>query len=116
MAKPSRFVSAWIVALAIGAVACGIFAAALSKAGAAEPPQIIVFCGEAKAMAATLAKKFGEEPVGRGQISPEALIVVYARPDGQSFTVLRVMASGKACVVTSGLGWEALAAKLGEAL
>lgn len=112
--RDNRTVAAVLSALAAGTMAAAGAAQVLSPAKAAA--QVLIFCGKSEEMAARLEKKFGETPVARGQVSADTLLVVFARPDGESFTVLRVHASGKACVVTSGRGWESLAADSGEAL
>lgn len=80
-------------------------AEARGKSGPA-PRMVIAICGEYPDFAERLKRVHGEVPVARGQVGPETLLVVFASDGGGTFTVLRVMASGKACVVTSGLGWD----------
>ena len=102
-ARFSPFAGSCLVGLAIGALACGIVAVAMSKAAKAQ--SVIVYCGEWKTMAARLKDKFGEEPISRGQVDERTAVVVFGNPEG-NFTILRVNTRGKACVVTSGQGWD----------
>lgn len=126
----TRFASAVLLAFVLGTLACAIFALLSSKAESAAsraegapagrgigrdgqsalrlvgervlPP---VICGDFAEMAEGLRVRFGEVVTARGQIGPDMLLVVLASPDG-SFTVLAVRATGHACLVAAGRGWE----------
>jgi len=100
----------WLAGLIIAAIACGIVALAMTEgrtqAGPQGAPSPVLLCGPYADFVAQLAGGYGEVPVARGQIGPDALIVVLASPD--SFTVLRVQTDGTACLLTGGSGWEDL--------
>lgn len=55
---------------------------------------------------AELLKGWREVPVSRGMIDATTALVVLASPDGGSFTVVSVEASGRACIRAAGSGWE----------
>lgn len=62
---------------------------------------------DAKAMMAGLKKKYKEEMTGFGlERSGSALIVLASRNKKRSFTIMRVYASGKACIVAAGEDWD----------
>lgn len=68
-----------------------------------------VVCGEWKAMEAALAKKFREGPIGEGVGGAgSSRIVLYASPDGSSFSIFAVYPDGTACLIGGGIGWEML--------
>ncbi len=65
-------------------------------------------CGPMTRIAAALASRYGEAPVASGLSGSGAAIVLFATPDGGTFTVLVVRPDGTACGLASGNAWELL--------
>jgi len=77
--------------------------AVASPAFAAEP-----ICGPYRAIAATLTDQWREDVVGRGLTGEGQMIVIFADPEGDTWSALVVNADGSACMVAAGTAWEAL--------
>lgn len=99
---------AWLaVALGVVAVVLSLLSVATREAGAAER-RPFANCGERGTMIGMLARSFGEVPVGGGALpGGKVMVLVMARADGRSFTVLTVDTK-RACVAMVGQGWRRL--------
>ena len=53
-----------------------------------------------------LKTRFNEEPVATGLVVSGKLLVMFASPDGATWTALSIDPSGVACMVASGKNWE----------
>lgn len=56
-----------------------------------------------------LVTKYGEALVGVGDGPNGTRLFIFARPDGNTWTVLGLLPDGKACFIASGSNWEAAA-------
>jgi hypothetical protein len=90
------------------AFALPLIAAALPTAAQAAGP-----CYPRGAMMAHLAERYGEHPVATG-VAQGHLVLLLARPDGASWTILLLPPNsdgrGIACPLAAGEGWRTLAA------
>lgn len=83
------------------------------RAGAQQQPAP---CGKLAELDAELSERFHETridrgtidraTIGRGTIATGALLVIYASPDGDTWTAVTVQPTGTACVVGYGRRWE----------
>jgi hypothetical protein len=62
-------------------------------------------CAPVDQVVEVLANQYGEELVGDGVAPNGARLLVFARPDGASWTVLGLLPDGKACPVAAGTQW-----------
>jgi hypothetical protein len=81
-------------------------AAALVAAlpAAAQAPQ----CAPLDRVVEGLSTGWQEAPVGRGIQGGELIVMVFAAPGGDTWTIIGVAADGTACLLASGTAWEAL--------
>lgn len=84
-----------------GVAAAGIYGLWASRADAQEQMP----CAPTAELIAKLQKDYHEVEVGGGIVSQEHVFVVYASPDGETWTVLAVGTNGTACVVGAGRYW-----------
>lgn len=69
---------------------------------AAEPT-----CAPYHELEAKFAKEFGEVPAGgSGLIDGTHAVVIFASPNGETWTAVVVDAAGVACPVMAGVGWN----------
>lgn len=83
----------------------GVTGLALCFAGPAMAQSARV-CAPYPVVAERLAERYAEARVGRGLGADGRLLEVWASPETGSWTVLLVAASGTACLVASGQGYE----------
>lgn len=70
-------------------------------------------CAPRDQVVASLAHKYNEASVSRGMTQDgSAIIEVFASPDGETWTILRSMATGVSCIVSAGRGWSFEAVKI----
>lgn len=62
-------------------------------------------CGPFAEMRAALASNYHEVEIGGGIVNPNAVMVVFVSPDGETWTIAALGTDGKACLVASGTGW-----------
>jgi len=74
----------------------------------AGPAAAETVCARMEQIAAGLAQGYGEAPVSRGLMPSGQLLVVFAAPDGATFTLIIVSAAGVGCVGASGTGWQSI--------
>lgn len=55
-----------------------------------------------------LANGWQEAPVGRGMQGGELIVMVFAAPEGETWTIIGVGPDGTACLLASGAAWETL--------
>lgn len=86
-----------------------IFAVSVGLAmplAAQERPQLA--CGQFTEMRAKLKSDFNETEVGTGVITDKVILVIYASPNGETWTALSVGADGSACFLSAGRAWTGL--------
>ena len=82
----------------------------------ASPAGAVPVCGERQVFIDRMASTYGERVVGIGVAGQgEAVMELLVSKSG-SWTLLRTVASGMACVIAVGNGWERLALDLGDKL
>lgn len=94
------------VLLKIGVpVVCGIVlgAALLQLVGPARAQGMV--CAPTVKMLAVLKEKHGEVPAGGGILTNGWPMLIVARPDGKTFTLLFVRPEGAACIMATGTGF-----------
>lgn len=70
-------------------------------------PAVAQDCQPVDQMKAWLAEKHQETPVGSGiSLFDRNMVVLFAKPDGSSFTVIKVSPQGNACIVEIGEDWQ----------
>lgn len=62
-------------------------------------------CGSAAEMVEKLEKEFHEIQIGGGIVGDQTIVVIYAAPDGSSWTALSMGTDGSACLIASGKDW-----------
>lgn len=70
----------------------------------AQAPQ----CAPLDRMVEGLANGWQEAPVGRGMQGGELIVMVFAAPEGETWTIIGVGPDGTACLLASGAAWETL--------
>ena len=56
-----------------------------------------------------LATKHQETQIGSGiSLLDRAMVVLFAKPDGSTFSVIKVSPQGIACIVEAGEDWQAI--------
>lgn len=93
-----------------------ILAAVLSAALFALPVKAQPQCNTHDEVQSQLAKKYNEHPISAGVTHNGGLIEVYATEDGATWSIVISGPNGVSCLVSSGEGWRALPAQLGQAL
>ena len=68
-------------------------------------------CGQYVEMAKALSDKFHEQRVAMGLNEKGEAIIIFASPDGATWSALAVQATGTACWVGAGSQWETIAPK-----
>lgn len=63
-------------------------------------------CAPAAAVIPALEDRFHEVDVGGGQVDGRTVVRIFAAPDGATFTMLVITASGLACVIAVGRDFE----------
>jgi len=99
-----------IVILALQALVLGLTLAAATRHGWAQAR----VCGPAPAMIAALGQRYHEADVGGGQVDGRTVVRIFAAPDGATFTVLVVTATGMACVIAAGRDFEVVPPPAGK--
>lgn len=64
-------------------------------------------CAPRDQMLTQLTKRFGELPSATGLTAEGSAMLVYATPDGSTFTLVFVGTNGIACMAAAGTGWDA---------
>ena len=67
--------------------------------------QMAGFCGDHTKMVKKLKLGYGETRLGIGQVSPQALIEIWASEKTRTWTILEVYPGGMACIQSSGTRW-----------
>lgn len=73
----------------------------------ARPPAITLRCAPVMVVLRALLDEFAELPVARGMSHGNTAVMVVASASG-SWTILHLTGNGLACVLASGVGWEAV--------
>jgi hypothetical protein len=63
-------------------------------------------CGEYRQLRAMLAERFGEEPTSAGLAENGTIMQVFASATAATWTMVKVDATGRACVFAVGRHWE----------
>ncbi len=71
-------------------------------------------CGPWETARKLLEEKYHETIVGSGIINDKTVVIVFASPDGETFTLLSVAANGMACSLMTGGGWSFDIPKVGD--
>lgn len=88
-----------------------VVAAGLGVAGAmlsvseAYPQEAQPVCGTLKAVRDNLKRQFKEVEMGGGFINESAAVLLFATPDGASWTLVTITPNGNACILAGGQGW-----------
>lgn len=70
------------------------------------PPQTFTaVCLPLDKLRAELKTKFNEDEIGGGIVSETAITLLFASPDGDTWTIAMLTPDGKACVVAGGSDW-----------
>jgi hypothetical protein len=86
-----------------------VFRAALLAAAMLTAPPALAQkppCGPFEDMRANLKKDRHETILQTGLVDERTLIVVFAAPNGETWTILSVDSSGFACAVAGGTDWD----------
>jgi hypothetical protein len=81
-----------------------------AQAFAQQPPQPPrqQMCGPFGQMREQLASQYRETEIGTGMIGEgTALLMLFASPDGKTWTILQLSPQGVACVAAAGTDWDA---------
>jgi hypothetical protein len=62
-------------------------------------------CGTLKSVREGLNKQFKEVEMGGGFINESAAVLLFATPDGASWTLVTITPNGGACILAGGQGW-----------
>lgn len=62
-----------------------------------------------------LDRNYGESIVWQGNAGPDAVVMVTAKPDGSTWSLLMIQGT-VACLVGAGTGWSGLGHPAGEAI
>jgi hypothetical protein len=87
--------------LPIAAIAC-----LATPAMAQDTPRQGPDCQPAEAMKAHLASKYSESQIASGLSLDGTLVMVFAKPDNSTFTVVKVTPKGLACMIDAGQDWQ----------
>ncbi|MFL5332345.1 MAG: hypothetical protein ACJ8H8_04005 [Geminicoccaceae bacterium] len=71
-------------------------------------------CGEYRQLRAMLAERFGEEPTSAGLAENGTIMQVFASATAATWTMVKVEATGRACVFAVGRHWEQQNQMLGD--
>ena len=63
-------------------------------------------CGEYRALRTMLADRFGEAPTSAGLAENGTILEVFASASAETWTLVKVEVSGRACVFAVGRHWE----------
>lgn len=97
-----RAVSRWALAALIAFLALFSILLLADSAKAASPQ-----CAPIDQVVEGLARNYGEELVGDGGGPNGSRLMVFAHPDGDTWTVIGLMPDGTACLIASGVDWKA---------
>lgn len=96
-----RSLSSWALAAMIALLA--VFSVLLLADDArAQPLQ----CGPADQVVELLSNKYGEELIGDGAGPNGTRLMVFAHPEGETWTVIGLMPDGTACFIATGTDWS----------
>ncbi|MCU0902429.1 MAG: hypothetical protein MUE83_00960 [Tabrizicola sp.] len=90
----------WVLALMIAAAL--LFTVLLVQDAKAAPQ-----CDSAERVLQLLADRYGEERVGEGSAGGGKLLI-FAHPDGDTWSVVILLPDGQACLLASGADWTTL--------
>lgn len=62
-------------------------------------------CPPYEQVSAVLATRWGEMPIGGGFLNEGAILMLFADPAGDTWTLILRQADGGACSLASGTGW-----------
>lgn len=96
-----KTLSTLVLALIVGFLA--LFAVlVLADDLRAQPAQ----CGPVEQVLTHLADRYGEQLIGKGQGPNGTQLMMFAHPEGDTWTVIGVMPGGQACFIASGANWD----------
>ena len=81
----------------------------LTNAGAASAEQ--GRCGPRDELGQALEQRYSEVPVAVGLIDTKTVIEIFARADGETWTIVTSRADGMSCIIGAGKAWQLLAVK-----
>src|SRR5262245_24492453 len=89
-----------------------VFAALLGLSMASSPASAAeARCGARSDLSTALAERYSEVPVAVGLVDQKTVIEIYARADGDSWTIVTSRADGVSCVLGAGKAWQLLPIK-----
>lgn len=91
-------------ALLATALVGGMAAAVMMITTRPAPAQSV--CARWDDMRKGFEQRYGEVPIGGGQVDATRILTVLASPDGETFTILIITNGGMACAMVSGMGWN----------
>lgn len=77
----------------------------VSTASVAAEPEMPV-CGPFVEFNKSLAEKYHEKRIGVAMVNPQAVLVFFSSPNGETYTILSVGVNGIACIVSTGTDIE----------
>jgi hypothetical protein len=89
----------WAVLTALTVTAIGALWA--SRADAQEGPP----CAPTTELVAKLKDKYGEVEVGGGIFNEQVVVIPFASPGGDTWTILSIGTDGFACILSHGTDW-----------
>lgn len=92
-----RLVKCILTAVTVAGLGALTYTEGFAQAG---PP-----CAPTEELVAKLKKDYNEVEVGGGLINEHGVIVTYASPEGETWTILAVGTEGVSCIVSSGEHW-----------
>jgi hypothetical protein len=89
----------------LAALGLPILLSVLPAAAQTAPPIAAVLCEPRARLVARLAAQGGAQPVGQGLRDPSTMLEVWTTPQGR-WTLVQADATGIACILAMGEGWE----------
>lgn len=97
-------VIAGLVIIAVAAACVLSLVLSTTKADAQEAPKCVPLAD----MRQVLLKDYGEVELSGGMMGEQALMIIFATPDGSSWTAIFLGTNGQACPVAGGQNWVAI--------
>lgn len=86
----------------------GVVAATAGLLAIAAPAAAQTVCLPFERLSHQLAEQYDEHPVAIGLVDPGRLIQVFARADGDSWTIIQTTPGGQSCIAAAGRYWHAI--------
>jgi hypothetical protein len=84
----------------------GLAAVVALGLGVAMPAAAQTVCLPQERLSKQLAEQYDEHPVAIGLVDSGRLVQVFARADGESWTIVQTTAGGQSCIAAAGRYWH----------